>query len=174
MRLSLSVLIVFIAAACNLTTSAPTPIPSPTPRPLAASAPIATITVTERDSQPTSLPLPGLPPTSFPVTSVPSLGTICQVYTTYSGVRADNKLSLRSAPSVDAQQIFRVPNQVEVFQVPGSSEIEADGYHWLNMIYVDSPQMRYQGWIARDSFETNGVRDPAVATLRESNTQRAC
>ncbi|MBK8025814.1 MAG: hypothetical protein IPK19_31600 [Chloroflexi bacterium] len=108
------------------------------------------------------------------MTSVPILGALCPVYTTYSGARSDNKLSLRSAPSAGATQVFRVPNQVEVLLVPGSSEVEADGYHWLNVIYVESAQTRYVGWIARDSYQLNGVRDPSIATLRPAGTQSPC
>ncbi len=113
-------------------------------------------------------------PTLIPVTSVPPLGTLCQIYTTYSGVDPRNSLSLRTSASVSAPQVFRVPTNQNVFLVPGSGEIEADGYHWLNVIYVQSPQMRYQGWMARDSFSTNGVRDPSIATLRLVNAQAGC
>ena len=167
---------IICCAACNLTTTAPTAIPTPTPiaQGPTASSFIATVTVTNRDLQPTSLPLPGLPATSPSVTSVPPLNDVCAVYTTYSGARADNKLSLRDAPSVSAIQIFRVPNRVQVLRVPGSQEIEAEGYHWLNVIYIDSPQMRYVGWIARDSFEVGGERDPSVATLQAEGSQAAC
>jgi hypothetical protein len=113
-------------------------------------------------------------PTLIPVTSAPALGTLCQIYTTYSGADLRNSLSLRASASVNAPQVFRVPTNQNVFLVPGSGEIEADGYHWLNIIYVESPQMRYQGWMARDSFSTNGVRDPSIATLRLVNAQAGC
>lgn len=113
-------------------------------------------------------------PTLLPVTSSPPLGGLCQIYTTYSGVDPRNNLSLRNSPSVSAPQIYRVPTNQNVFLVPGSGEIEAEGYHWLNVIYVQSPQMRYQGWMARDSFAANGVRDPSIATLRLVNAQSAC
>jgi hypothetical protein len=124
--------------------------------------------------RPTLLPLPGLPVNTAPVTSVPLLGGLCEVYSTYSGVRPDNKLSMRSAPSAAAPQIFRVPNFIQVLRVPNSQEVEAEGYHWLNVIYVDTPDMRYIGWIARDSFETNGQRDISIATLRPEGTQSPC
>jgi len=113
-------------------------------------------------------------PTLFPVTSAPPLSMLCQVYTTYSGTDPRNNLSLRINPSVSAPQIFRVPTGQQVYLVPGSGEIEADGYHWLNVIYVSSPQMRYQGWMARDSFSANGVRDPSIETLRLVNAQAGC
>ncbi len=108
------------------------------------------------------------------MTTVPLLNATCQVYTTYSGVRADNRLSLRSDPTTEAPQIFRVPNNIQVLRIPGSQEVEADGYHWLNVIYEESPQMRYIGWIARDSFEVNDVRDTSVATLRPTQNQAPC
>jgi len=176
-------LVLMVCAGCNLskldtvpaTTEVPTATLSGTDRP--TRTPIS-FGATER---PTLLPLGegssviNTPqPTLIPVTSVPPLGTLCQIYTTYSGVDPRNSLSLRTSASVSAPQVFRVPNNQNVFLVPGSGEIEADGYHWLNIIYVQSPQMRYQGWMARDSFSANGVRDPSIATLRLVNAQAGC
>lgn len=131
---------------------------------------------------PTLLPLPGNiagivvntpQATLIPVTSVPPLGTVCQVYTTYSGVDPRNSLSLRTTGSITAPQVFRVPTNAQVQRVPSSQEVEDDGYHWLNVIYVDK-EMRYQGWMARDSFSTNGVRDPSIATLRPTGASAGC
>jgi hypothetical protein len=173
MRQFLFVLII-VATGCNLSTRPQTIQPSNTPSVTSPSPLLATITLEGASIRPTLLPLPNLPATSFSVTSVPSLGALCQVYVTYSGSRADNKLSLRSAPSSDVLQIFRVPNNTEVLLVPGSQEIEAEGYHWQNVIYMESPQMRYQGWIARDSYEVNGVRDPSIVTLRQAGSEVAC
>jgi hypothetical protein len=133
--------------------------------------PFSFVTLTSR---PTLPPLPGRLATDVVVTSQPGLGTVCDVYTTYSGARTDNKLSLRSAPSLEATQLYRVPNNADVLRVPGSSEIEAESYHWLNVIYEESPQMRIQGWIARDSYAVNGQRDLSIATLRPTGTQAAC
>lgn len=175
MRLIGLILLLMSSVACNLSRARPTP-----------EAPTAAIEVTEVGGallatatpivviRPTLIPLPGLPASVEPVTSVPSLGDFCQVYTTYSGARVDNKLSLRSEPSTEAPQIFRVPNNIEVLRIPNSQEVEAEGYHWLNVIYEESPQIRYVGWIARDSFEVNGERDPSVATLRPQGTQSPC
>jgi hypothetical protein len=106
--------------------------------------------------------------------SAPPIGGSCQVYITYSGRDPANLLSLRSQPSVSAPQVAKIPNNVQVFLVPNTQEIAADGYHWLNIIYVDSFQNRYQGWTARDGFSTNGVADPSVATLRPAGQQAAC
>lgn len=168
-------LLILICSACNLSAAPPTPSPTVTQPPtFLVTATPAGDPSTPEVGRPTLLPLPGLPATSIPVTSVPLLNATCQVYTTYSGVRADNRLSLRSGPSTEAPQIFRVPNNIQVLLVPGSQEVEADGYHWLNVIYEDSPQMRYTGWIARDSFEVNGVRDTSVATLRPTQNQAPC
>ncbi len=165
--------IVLTCAACNLSQSnpvaAPTRAPSPTPSPIPTALTLEALGVTL-----TPLPMPNVVATAIPVTSVPVLGMRCPVYLTYSGARSDNTLSLRSAPSTEALQVFRVPNNAEVFLIPDSIETEADGYHWLNVVYEASPQLRYQGWIARDSFETNGVRDPSVATLRATGRQAAC
>jgi hypothetical protein len=117
---------------------------------------------------PTLIPLPGVVPPTTPLAD-----GLCEVYTTYSGADADNTLSLRAQPSADAVQVFRVPNFAGVFRVPGSQEVEAEGYHWLNVIYVvDSA--RYEGWIARDSFQRNGVRQPEIATLRRSSEAAPC
>ncbi|MAS37383.1 MAG: hypothetical protein CL610_25505 [Anaerolineaceae bacterium] len=173
---ALLLLIITTSIACNLSTTRPTATPAPTLNalnPTETSPPLATITVIGEQSSGLA-PLPGLPLTDIPSTSAPGLGDQCEVYTTYSGARADNTLSMRSDASVDAPQIYRVPNNAEVLRVPGSLEVEADGYHWLNVVYVQSPQMRYVGWIARDSFETNGVRDTSIATLRPEGTQAAC
>jgi hypothetical protein len=168
-------LLILICSACNLSAAPPTPLPTETQPPtfLVTATPDG-VQPTPDINRPTRLPLPGLPDTGVPVTSAPLLNTTCQVYTTYSGARADNTLSLRSDPSTEAPQVFRVPNRIEVLRVPGSQEVEADGYHWLNVIYEESAQMRYIGWIARDSFEVNGVRDTSVATLRRTATHAPC
>jgi len=167
--------LILICSACNLSVSPPTPTPGVTQ--LSTFLVTATqdgIQSTPVVARPTRLPLPGLPETAIPVTSVPSLNATCQVYTTYSGVRSDNTLSLRADPTTEAVQLFRVPNNTEVYLVPGSQEADADGYHWLNVIYEASSQVRYIGWIARDSFEVNGVRDTSVATLRRTASQVPC
>jgi hypothetical protein len=93
---------------------------------------------------------------------------------TYSGSDPANLLSMRAQPSVSATQIIKLPNNTSVFRLPNSQEIEADGYHWLNIIYIDLSQQRFQGWTARDSFAKNGVRDPLIATLRATNQQSPC
>lgn len=179
MRVIVLILCLIVSLACNLSATPPLPpdelddfdLPEAAPVEEGAAPPplIATITVISNNTFPTLPPLPNIS-----VTSAPALGSTCDVYITYSGARADNRLSMRAEPNVAAPQIFRVPNHIEVYRVPGSGEVEADGYHWLNMIYVDSAQARYQGWIARDSFETNGVRDPSIATLRATGAQAAC
>jgi len=157
-------LLVGLLAACNLSTQ---------PR---ATAPTATtgavlspsVTPLALTVQPTLAP----PPLSGAATLSP--GALCQVYITYSGADPDNLLSLRAQPSVSATQVLKLPNNTNVLRVPTSQEIEADGYHWLNIIYFDSNQQRYQGWTARDSFATNGVRDPLIVTLRATNQQSPC
>lgn len=157
--------------ACNLSTGVPTPTPLSDVSPIPSIVPPITVVVRHT---PTLIGVPGLQPTTLPVTSVPALGVGCQVYTTYSGVKAENKLSLRESPNSTATQVYRVPNFAEVLLVPDSTEIEAEGYHWLNVMYVDAAGIRYWGWIARDSYAINGVRDPSIATLRPTGRQADC
>lgn len=173
-RMWLFALILITTAACNLSMSAPTSTPAISATEVALSQATFTPIPTENTIRPTLLPLPGLPATNVPVTSVPLLGEQCAVYTTYSGTDPNNKLSLRAEPSVSATQIFRVPTDTQVLLLPGSTEVEAEDYHWLHVIYAASPQMRYQGWIARDSYSTGGVRNPSIATLRATGTFSAC
>jgi hypothetical protein len=172
-RIGLFLFIMIVSAACHLS---PTPLegePTYTPRP-ETPPPFTIVPAAQPTTLPTFLPLAPPPVTNIPVTSAPPLGATCQVYTTYSGTVAANKLSLRSAPSVAAPQVFRVPNNTPVFLVPGSQEVEGDGYHWLNVIYVDVTQTRYVGWMARDSYSKGGVRDPSIATLQQTGAQAAC
>ena len=154
-----------------------------TPRPTRTPIPFG-VTLTNLPSLPTLLPFPGndgaVPvfntpqPTLIPVTSAAPLGTTCQIYVAYSGTDPQNKLSLRTSPSVSAPQVFRVPTNANVLLVPTSQETEGDGYHWLNVIYIDTDQTRYQGWMARDSFSKNGVRDPSTPTLRPLGATAPC
>lgn len=168
-RIRLLALISIAGVACNLGSQPPTISPTTIPSPPDPTLPPVTLTPEGDVVQPTLLPSPNLP-----MTAVPATGNFCQVYITYSGTRPDNKLSLRSEPSPTAFQIFRVPNNAQVLLVPGSEEVEADGYRWLNVIYVDTTQTRYQGWMARDSFAIEGVRNPSIATLRPLGTQIPC
>ncbi len=176
-------IIILVCAGCNLNRADEVAVVA-TDMPDVTAFPTASITRTPISfgltELPTLLPLPGVDgtvstrqPTLVPVTSVPQFGSICQVYTTYSGADPRNSLSLRSAPNTTAAQVFRVPTNQQVLLIPNTGEVEGDGYHWLNVLYVDG-SMRYMGWMARDSFSTNGVRDPAVSTLRHAGTQAEC
>jgi hypothetical protein len=175
-RIALLLFIIITATACNLTSEAPTRTPRPTesvPPTTAASA------VTPSSSAPNIQPIANLGVTNASVptvagTNVPLTGSLCDVYTTYSGRDPNNRLSLRAEPSPSGAQIFRVPTNTQVLLVAGSQEIEAEGYHWLNVIYVESAQRRYQGWMARDSYSVGGVRDPNIATLVAAGTQASC
>lgn len=183
-RISLLILVILISAGCNLSQTEVAAIPTNTASITEDAAPRPTRTPISfgDEVRPTLLPLSGAgsviqntaQPTLIPVTSVPALGGLCAIYITYSGVDPRNNLSLRTSASASAPLIFRVPTNVQVLLVPGSQEVEAETYHWLNVIYVQSPQMRYQGWMARDSFSTNGVRDPSIATLRPIGAQAGC
>jgi hypothetical protein len=154
-----------LTLACNLSTTAVSTL-APTPESVSQQP---TSTLLDTASQPT---LPPLPNVSTP--NLSTTGNLCQVYLTYSGSGADNKLSLRELPSVASAQVFRVPNNVPVLLLPNTQEVEADGYHWMNVVYIDESQIRYQGWMARDSYSRDGVRDPSIATLRLAGTQQAC
>jgi len=178
-----------VCAGCNLSKTDVAALPTA----VATDAPAVTEAVTPHLTRtpipfgtaalPTLLPLPGNiagivvntpQATVIPVTSAPPLGSVCQIYTTYSGTDPRNSLSMRTNAHINAPQVFRVPTNAQVLLVPSSQEVEGDGYHWLNVIYVDSSQTRYQGWMARDSFSTNGVRDPSIATLRPIGASAGC
>ncbi|MBI5668917.1 MAG: SH3 domain-containing protein [Chloroflexi bacterium] len=176
------ILLALLAVGCNLTTEAPvrstpitTPIadtPTPGPSPTPAVPMLTPIGPTEA--------VFGLPPPPLPnVTSAlpqPTgvLGTTCAVYITYSGPDPANLLSLRQQPSTSAPQVYKVPNNSQVLLMPNSQEVEAEGYHWLNVIYVDSARNRYEGWMARDSYTVGGARNPAISTLRSTGQQAPC
>jgi hypothetical protein len=184
-KFGLFVLLIFVSAGCNLSRTEVAAIATDTPavteavisRPTRTPIPFGITTI------PTLLPLPGNDggggsistpqPTLIPVTSAPPLNTMCQVYVIYSGADPRNSLSLRTSTSVTAPQVFRVPNNAQVLLVPTSQEAQGDGYHWLNIMYVDK-ETRYIGWMARDSFSKNGVRDPSIATLRPLGATAAC
>lgn len=178
------VFMLLLCAGCNLSrTDDVAALPSDTPNVTA----FPTVSVTRTPISfgltelPTLIPLLGgggsvantPQPTLIPVTSVPAFSTSCQVYTTYSGVDPRNALSLRTEPNTTSPQVFRVPTNKQVMLIPNTGEVQGDGYHWLNVLYVDG-SMRYIGWMARDSFSTNGQRDPSIATLRHAGTQSAC
>jgi hypothetical protein len=160
----LGVLFCVFIMACNLSTQSGSPLPTDENLPPTRTfAPVFTVVgATPTPLLPVLPPLPGTP------------GGDCQIYTTYSGSDPNNRISLRAEPSSTSTQLFRLPNNTDVFLVPGSQEVEAEGYHWLNIIYIDTQQQRYQGWAARDSFSRGGVRDPSIATLRATSRRGPC
>ncbi len=159
--------------ACNLTTEAVVAPTLPPPDIPADDPPPPVFRTATPFGTPALTPLAGgLPPP--PNYSPGAAGQMCDVYTTYSGSDPANRLSLRDQPGTAARQVLRLPNNTRVLRVPGSAEVEADGYHWLNIIYVDGQQQRYEGWTARDSYSFNGVRDPSLATLRPTGQQAPC
>jgi hypothetical protein len=168
-RLMLIVLALALVA-CNLSTQPLATAPAVTETIPATFALPATVTPLALPGQPTLQP----PPLPLPNSTALPSGTLCQVYTTFSGNDPDNLLSLRAQPGTTATQLYKLPNNSRVFRVPDSQEVEAEGYHWLNIIYVDAAQNRYEGWTARDSFSTNGVRDPSIETLRPTGQQSPC
>ncbi len=185
MRRAWVVLVAALLAACNLqTASGPTATPQIIPSPV---LPETTIPTPVRGvGTPTSsiqltpnivgqiTRLPGRGATAVPTSNAQALGQTCRVYLVYSGVDPANVISLRARPSADAPLVTRIPNNARVFLVPNGHEVEAEGYHWLNIMYLDAAQNRYQGWAARDSFIQGGVRDASIATLRETGEQSPC
>ncbi|MDZ4764258.1 MAG: hypothetical protein SGI73_06865 [Chloroflexota bacterium] len=182
----LGVSILIMTIACNLASvgsqreSAVSETPTDSLQSLETTLP--TFEAIEPLTLPTALPLlGGSAPNIILTPMMPFVGTPatdgsqrCDVYSTYSGGNPANTLSMRSTPSGGAEQIVRLPNASQVFRIPNSQEIDAEGYHWLNIIYVDARQNRYEGWTARDSYQLGGVRDPSVATLRPTGQQTAC
>lgn len=162
------ILVAMLATACNLSTQPIVNTPESTETGSQPLLPPPSVTPLMLTARPTLIP----PPLPDAATFAP--GTQCAVYTTFSGSDPDNLLSLRAQPSTIANQILKLPNNTRVFLIPDAQEIEADGYHWLNIIYIDTTQKRYQGWTARDSFAANGVRDPSIATLRPTGQQSPC
>lgn len=179
-RLHLFLILVIVLAACNLSNEPQREPPTDTAAPPTAEAlPTPALTPLASSMPGASGPESGIPivttsQANTPVANSTPLGTTCAVYTTYSGVDAANVLSMRAEPSAGSAQVLRVPNNARVFLVPGAQEVEAEGYHWLNVIYVDLSQNRYVGWIARDSFLSGGVRDPSIATLRVTGERAPC
>lgn len=163
-RIGMALAVAILVSSCNLSDDPPITVQPPT-EVVSTQAPIPSPALTSLG--PTPLPALGS-------TNSPALGTQCQVYRTYSGTDPRNVLSLRAEPSTEATQVFRVPTNTQVYRVPDSQEVEAEGYHWLNVIYVDPAQNRYQGWMARDSYIVRGVRDPSIATLIPTGQQAAC
>ncbi|MBE2269004.1 MAG: SH3 domain-containing protein [Anaerolinea sp.] len=176
-------LLIFLTG-CNLSSQAAAPTPSVEST---LFAPEITATVeaplfppVDSGRTPTLAPTPTqfLLPTLLPGLGATPLsgqtGQTCVVYTVYSGSDPANVISLRAEPSANAAQVTRIPNNARVLLIDGTQEIAAEGYHWLNVIYVDGAGSRYQGWAARDSFMSNGVRNPAIATLRATGERTDC
>lgn len=147
---------------------------------LSDNPPVTSFPPTENFAAETPVPSPALTPlgpTPLPAlgsSSNPALGTVCDVFTTYSGTDPRNVLSMRAEPSANATLVIRVPTNNPVYRVPDSQEVEAEGFRWLNVIYVDPSQNRYTGWIARDSYIQSGVRNPSISTLRPTGQQAPC
>ncbi len=177
--------LLLVLAACNLeTASAPTATPQIIPSPVLPGTTIPT--PTRNLGTPTSgiqltpntaglvTRLPNSGATDAPIANAQTLGQTCQVYLVYSGADPANVISMRARPSADAPLVIRVPNNARVFLVPNAQEVAMEGYHWLNILYVDAGQNRYQGWAARDSFMQAGIRDTSIATLRGTGEQAPC
>ncbi len=179
--------VLLLLAACNLeSASAPTATPGIIPSPVLPETTIpspmpnqgtATLSIDQQLTPNRTLAatrLPGSGATNVPASNAQVLGQTCQVYLVYSGVDPANVISLRARPSADSPLVTRIPNNARVFLMPNAQEVAMEGYHWLNILYVDAGQNRYQGWAARDSFMQAGIRDTSIATLRGTGEQAPC
>jgi hypothetical protein len=159
-----AVLVAVLVSACNLSSEAVTETPVPATDEVVAATFVLPATATP--AQPTLL--------AIGATAAPNGERACQVYVTYSGSDPANKLSLRAEPRTSAPQLYRMPNNRRVYLIPESVEVEAEGYHWLNLVYFDESQTRYEGWATRDSYVRGGVRDPNISTLVSTGEQAPC
>lgn len=187
LRPLLLLLFACIAAGCNLSSDTPVTL-APTSAfvgevaggepPDTSDTDVTNIDATDADANKSMTPIMLTPlnpvPTLVSTQSPANEGRECEIYTTYSGVDPANTLSLRAQPSAASTQLLRVPNNVRVFLLPEVQEIEAEGYHWRNVIYVDPLQNRYSGWMARDSYMAGGIRNPTIATLRPTGEVGVC
>lgn len=76
------------------------------------------------------------------------------------GTDPGNTLRLREQPTNSSTIILLIPNSTLVNRVPGSQEVNAGGYNWVNIQYTDPNGVLAVGWAARDA-----MRDRS--TLRE-------
>lgn len=79
----------------------------------------------------------------------------------FAGSDPGNTLRLRESPNNSSRILHLIPNQSLVIVVPTSSEVQAGGYHWLNIIYTDDAGTDHIGWAARDA-------NRAYATLTDA------
>jgi hypothetical protein len=125
--------------------------------------PLVSPTAPQAGSSPTALTLI---PVGSPMPSPVAVFTLdpdapCQMMRVFVGNDPSNTLRLREQPSNSSRILFLIPNQSMVIVVPTSSEVEAGGYHWLNVIYTDENGTDHIGWAARDA-------NPGFATLTDA------
>lgn len=180
MRNAIYSLIIVFLAACNLASEPEADEITPEVNTTPTIGVVFQLNGTPIRGDPTRLPLPDVVNAlATPITPISSSNTTplpagqCAVYTTYAGPDASFKLSLRAEPSRESTQVFRVANFAPVYQIAGTQEVEAGGYHWLNVIYLEGGT-RYEGWMARDGYMRNGQRDLTTATLRTAGQSQPC
>ncbi len=69
------------------------------------------------------------------------------------GTDPGNTLRLRDQPNNNATVILLIPNNTIVTKVPGSQEISANGYTWVNIQYTDPHGQMTTGWAAKDGMK---------------------
>lgn len=62
-------------------------------------------------------------------------------------------LRLRDQPNNNATVVLLIPNNTVVTKVPGSQEISASGYTWVNIQYTDPSSHVTTGWAAKDAMK---------------------
>lgn len=76
------------------------------------------------------------------------------------GTDPGNTLRLREQPNNGSTILLLIPNSSLVSKVPGSQEVAAGGFNWLNIQYTDPNGATITGWAARDA-----MRDRATLRL---------
>lgn len=105
--------------------------------------------VTPGSPQPTPV-LQSLLPT--PILQANQTATTCGMLRVDVGTDPGNTLRLREQPDNSANILLLIPNNSLVSKVAGSSEVTADSYHWLNILYTDPNGVNITGWAARDAM----------------------
>lgn len=164
MRLLLLAILLLTTSACNLGTvqdarevslnATLTGVPVST---LESPAKVTPGIPVDSANQPTPV-LQSLLPT--PILQVNQTATTCGMLRVDVGTDPGNTLRLREQPDNSANILLLIPNNSLVSKVAGSSEVTADSYHWLNILYTDPNGVNVTGWAARDA-----MRDRA--TLRQ-------
>jgi hypothetical protein len=158
MRLLLLAILLLTTSACNLGTvqdarevslnATLTGVPVSTLEP-AQAVEITPGNTLDPLKQPTPV-LQSLLPT--PILQANQTATTCGMLRVDVGSDPGNTLRLREQPDNSANILLLIPNNSLVSKVAGSSEVSADSYHWLNILYTDPNGVNVTGWAARDAM----------------------